>query len=203
VAFICNNHIFRSDISTCKVRPVSFEEDELLLRLIPVDQELYLITSKQVYLFDAYAEAFLPLAEGDKARMLSVSDILIKDKMGGYWMVQYGNEYMSRIIHSKPDSVFEVDQQSIPILQILGEVIDLHMKDNILYLAGMNKFSLFDLAAIDHQDSGNPIDIIEEEVTDGHHSVRFRIRGIEFRATRHPCFGTCCQEYMMVGRTGP
>ncbi len=188
VFFICNNHAYKFSEDLDKVFPVSFQREELLFRLIPMDSELYLITNNQVYHYETGEETFLPLEKDNKARILSVSDIIIPDESEGYWMVRHQGKYMSQVIHTRASSAFESDHRNYPILQNLGEVINLNIRDSVLFLTGMDKISLFDLSVLEIGGAELPARIEPlgdfKKVT----SAGFHIAGLEFQSTPEPLF---------------
>jgi len=188
VFFICNNSAYRLSQDLEHVVPLPFHREELLFRLIPMDRELYLITDHQVYQYDGSEETFLPLARNHKARILSASDIVIPDESEGYWMVHHLGKYRSHVTHTRESEGPEEDGRSFPILQNLGEIIGLNIKDSVLYLTGMDKVSLFDLASLNQGSGGVPVRIEQTDQPGQGTSARFHLAGLEFQSTPEPVF---------------
>ena len=188
VFFICNNDAYRLSADLEMVIPVPFQREELLFRLIPMDRELYLITEEQVYRYEEGEETFLPLEKDNKARILSVSDIIIPDESDGYWMVRHQGKYKSRVMHTNASAAFEEDHRSYPVLQNLGEVIDLNTRDSILFLTGLNKVSLFDLTVL--STGVSPLSTRIEPLGDFRKgtSAGFHFAGLEFQSSPEPVF---------------
>jgi hypothetical protein len=129
-----------------------------LLRLVSLKSELFLITDIQDYRFEQGEETFLPVPGAQNSKILSVSDIIVSDEAGGYWMVRHQGKYESQVIHTSDSSLFKADENSYPVLQSLGEVVDLEVRDSVLYITGMDKVSMFDLTAIHPERPGSTAD---------------------------------------------
>ncbi|MCK4746610.1 MAG: hypothetical protein KAT15_06235, partial [Bacteroidales bacterium] len=188
VFLICNNRAFRLSNDLETVVPIPFHREELLFRLIPIDQELYLITDHQVYQYDENEKTFLPLEKDHQARILSASDIIIRDESEGYWMVNHHGKYRSRVTHTRASAAFEEETRSYPILQTLGEIVGLNIWDSVLYLTGVDKVSLFDLAAMDQDTGVVPVRIESLVQPERGEPARFRVAGLEFQSTPEPEF---------------
>ncbi|MFH0756458.1 MAG: adenylate/guanylate cyclase domain-containing protein [Bacteroidota bacterium] len=188
VFFICNNQAYRLSDDLESVIPLPFHREEMLFRLIPMDRELYLITDNQVYRYETGEETFLPLDKDNKAKILTVSDIIIPDASEGYWMVRHQGKYMSGVRHAKASAAFEEDQRSYPVLQNLGEIINLNIRDSILFLTGPDKVSLFDLSLLDTDDSRLPIRVEPLGNFSKLTSAGFHLAGLEFQSTPEPEF---------------
>jgi len=188
VFFLCDNGIFRLSRDSHEVRELPFYRKELLLRLLPMEDDLYLISDRQVYLYDPGEETFLPLEEDHKARLLSDYDLMIPDGAQGYWMVRHHGKYSSGVSHTKASDGFEEDDTHYPVLQNLGEIVDLNVLDSIIYVTGRDKISLFNLRNIDHSTSLFVPRI--RRITEGTRptDAGFYLAGLEFQSTPDPLF---------------
>jgi adenylate cyclase len=186
--FLCGNHAYRISFEPWNMVLLPFHRDELLLRLLPADNKLYLITDQQVFQYSDEEESFLPLEKDHEARMLTVSDIMIPDGREGYWEVRHHGKYMSRVLHTRSSAADKEEPEVCPVLQNLGEVIDLNLSDSILYLTGNDKITIFDLTIMDRDNPGLRVLV---EVTGGSRKSRsagFHLAGMEFQSNPEPEF---------------
>jgi class 3 adenylate cyclase len=123
--------------------------DELLFRLIPMYGELYLVGINRVYRYVEDESTFLPLTHDLTAEILSGADVIVPDESDGYWIVQHEGKYSSSVIHTGGVDSDEQDIRTFPVLQNLGEIIGLSVKENVLFITGKDKISLFDLSELD------------------------------------------------------
>ncbi|MEN8156399.1 MAG: adenylate/guanylate cyclase domain-containing protein [Bacteroidota bacterium] len=77
---------------------------------------------------------------------------------------------------------------SFPVLQNLGEIIDINIRDSILYLTGMHKVSLFDLSLPDTYGSEIPVRIEHKGAFRKANSAAFHIAGLKFQNNPEPQF---------------
>ncbi|MCK5137183.1 MAG: hypothetical protein KAR19_15470 [Bacteroidales bacterium] len=159
VFFLCGNGVYRLSRDLKDAVSIPFHMDELLFRLLPVDNELYLVGNNLVYLYEEDEETFLPLPWDHKAEVLSGSDIIFPDKTGDYWIVQHNGKYSSRVINAGQLEEISDDRKSFPVLQNLGEIISLTVVDSILFITGKDKVSLFDLRKLNSCNGEVPLRI--------------------------------------------
>jgi len=145
VFFLCGNGIYRFSRNLDRAVSIPFHMDELLFRLILIDRELYLVGINRVYRYVEDNETFLPLPWDHKAEVLSGSDVIYSHNTGDYWIVQHNGKYHSKVINTSTLERFTDETKSFPVLQNLGEIIDLTIMDSILFITGKEKVSLFDL----------------------------------------------------------
>jgi adenylate cyclase len=188
VFFLCKNEAFRLSNDLEKLIQITFHREESLFRLIPMDGELYLMTDVQVYQFEESEETFLPLSNDHKARIMSASDIIIPDETGGYWMVRNQGKYKSQVIQTNENLDPDQDSKTYPILQYLGEIIDLDIRDSVLYLTGMDQVTMFDLKTIEPCGGCVPVRVESVHETDQGRTAGFYLAGLEFQSVPEPVF---------------
>jgi adenylate cyclase len=188
IFFLCQNEAFRVSKDLEDTQPIPFHREELLYRLFPMDGELYLVTESQVYSYEESEETFLPVSGDHKSRILSSADIIIPDSSGGYWMVRHHGKYQSLLTHADRSGAFEENGGPFPVLQDLGEIIDLNIRDSILYLTGISKVSLFDLTALSPGIGEASVRIEPVNAPGQEKSTRFQLAGLEFQSAPEPVF---------------
>jgi len=186
IFFLCRNGVYSLTRKLEDAISIPFHMDELLFRLVPMDQNLYLVGNNQVYLYEKNEETFLPLPLDRKVGIISGSDVILPGKSGKYWIVQHDGKYRSRVIHiTGPDNLSE-DHISYPILQNLGEIINLSIRDSMLFITGKDRLSLFDLRELDNYATKIPLRI--EMITQESSNVELYLTGLEFQSVPEPLF---------------
>ena len=188
IFFICGNSAFTLSDDLTKAVPVPFHRDNQLYSLVSMDGFLYLITDTQVYRYDESEETFLPLEKDNKARMLTDSDIVIPDESEGYWIVRHQGKYRSRIVRVRETFDPAEADDLYPILQHLGEIIDINISDSVLYLTGINKVAMFYLRAIKPLSGSTHLRIEPSRIPDSGSEAEFYLSGLEFQSSPEPEF---------------
>jgi adenylate cyclase len=188
VFFLCNNSVFRISDEMDEAVKLPFHGDELLFALIPMESQLYLISNVQVYQYEKGEQTFLPLEEDHWARMLTLFDLIVPDEAGGFWRVSHNGKYRSRVSHTSGSSGFREDESYYPVLQDLGEIIDMNIRDSVLCLTGWDNISLFDLRMIDHHSGRIHIRIENRTGYSKSPDAKFYLTGLEFQSTPDPMF---------------
>jgi len=188
VFLICNNEVHRLSENLELNITIPFHREDLLYKLVTTDRQLYLITDIQVYRYEENEETFLPLEKDHKARLLSASDIIIPDENSGHWTVHHQGKYKSYVVHQLAGGEAGSESRSYPILQNLGEIIDINIRDSVLFLTGESKVMMFDLHFLNHA-KGNFTPRIEAvSATRRSRSAEFQISGLEFQSIPPPEF---------------
>jgi len=189
IFLLCGNQVHRLSEDLTQMKIIPFHREDLLQRLVRVNGKMYLITNIRVYRYVESEETFLPVERDHKNRMLSSSDIIIPDENEGYWMVHPRGKYKSDVLHQKVGSNKEADGSSYPVLQNLGEIVDMNIRDSMLYLTGMDKIMFFNLALLTRvKDEQLPRLSQIQSSSYKHKSVDFQIYGLEFQSTPEPEF---------------
>jgi len=186
VFFLCRNGVYKTLKNLDKAVPISFHMDELLFRLVPLGRELYLVGNNQVYIYEKGEETFLPLPWDQKARILSGSDVILAGRQGEYWIVQHDGKYRSRVILATDIDEPSEDQLSFPVLQNIGEILNLAVKDSLLLITGRNKISFFDVRELKNYTASVPLHIEKRTLFDN--LVEFYLAGLEFQSVPEPSF---------------
>lgn len=184
--FLCNNAVFRINSRANKINPVSFRSDELLYRLLKVEQNLYLIGSQQVYQYDKNEEIFHPLALNHRAELYLKSDRILSAGKGNFWILQKGDDYPSRVLYINSSEEAVATNTAYPVLQHIGEVLDITYSDSVLFLTGKEKIALFDLRKLKEKPGTVSVRLLGSEQAE---SVSgFHIAGFELQRTPEPLF---------------
>lgn len=186
IFFLSNNEVHR--LSEGKGIRLPFHREDLLQKLVNVDEQLYLITSVQVYRYEENEESFLPVEKDHHARLLSASDIIIPDENGGHWTVRHQGEYNSRVLHQLPWSEAETENLAYPVLQNLGEIVSINIRDSVLFLTGEEKLIMFDLHLLNHATASFAPRIEAVNAPQQNRSIVFHINGLQFQSIPKPEF---------------
>ena len=196
IFFLCRNGIYRLSRNLDRAVSIPFHMDELLFRLIRVDRELYLVGINRVYRYVEDEETFLPLPWDHKAEILSGSDVFFSDNTGDYWIVQYNGKYHSKVINTNTLERFTHETKSFPVLQNLGEIIDLAIMDSVLLITGKDKVSLLNLRNLNSYKGDVPLRIEKMKcsetgemiLTHANNEIEFSLAGLEFQSAPEPLF---------------
>ena len=177
--FLCNNSVFRINSRADRIIPVSFHADELLYKLMQVEEDLLLVSSQQVYRYDRNEETFQPLPANHRSKLFAESDMILPATDGNFWILQNSGDYLSRVLYTddleKPANTFA----TFPVMQNLGEIIDMAFADSVLFLTGKDKISLFDLHHLKSKPAEISVRRLESE--DLEHGERFHFSGLELQ----------------------
>ncbi|MCP4310969.1 MAG: hypothetical protein GY790_06875 [Bacteroidetes bacterium] len=188
VFLICNNSVQRLSDDLSRSITIPLRREDILHKLVTIDRQLYLITDIQVYRYEESEETFLPVEKDHKARILSVSDIIIPDENGGHWMVLHQGKYRSSVLHETAGDETDVESRSYPALQNLGEIIGLNIRDSVLCLTGMDKVVLFNTGVLDRPKVGMLPRIKQVPGSSHNRSHVFQIAGLDFQSIPEPEF---------------
>ncbi len=186
IFLLCNNSVFQSNNRASRINQVPFHSDELLYKLLLVEQDLLLVGSRQVYRYDWNEEVFQILAENYRSRLLSESDLILPDSDGNFWILQNSGDYLSRILYTSKLDEASATISTFPLLQNLGEVIDMAYADSILYLTGKDRISRFDLNYLKDETAHIAVSLHESEAVDDRH--QFHFSGLELQRQPEPLF---------------
>ena len=186
IFFLCNNNVFHANDRGERIRQISFQSDELLYRLLEVEQDLLLVSSEQVYRYERHEEIFQPLATNNRSELLRESDMILAASDGKYWILQNSGDYLSRLLYMDSLDESAGTGTAIPVLQNLGEVIDMAYADSVLYLFGKDKTSLFDLRRLQSEAKHISVFLQEPEAVDDLPS--FHISGLDLQRQPEPLF---------------
>ena len=184
--FLCRNGVYRLTPNMKGAESISFHMDELLFKLVPLDRELYLVGNNHVYIYDKNEETFLSLPPDRKAERLSGSDVILPGKSGEYWIVQHDGKYSSQVIYTKNLDELSEDHISFPVLQNLGEIINLAFRDSKLFITGKDKIALFDVPELHSSTATVPLRI-EKTGQDGS-DIELYLAGLDFQSMPEPLF---------------
>ncbi|MEN8229241.1 MAG: adenylate/guanylate cyclase domain-containing protein [Bacteroidota bacterium] len=184
--FLCGNGIYRLSPNLKGTESISFHMDELLFKLVPLDRELYLVGNNQVYIYEKNEDTFLRLPSDRKAKILSGSEVILSGKSGECWIVQHDGKYSSRVQHTTDLDDLSEDHISFPVLQNLGEIINLAVRDSMLIITGKDKISLFDVPDLNDFTIKIPLRI--EKTTQETSDVELYLAGLDFQSTPEPLF---------------
>lgn len=186
IFLLCNNSVFYSNDRARRINQVPFHSNDLLYKLIVVEEDLLLVGSRQVYRYDREEEIFQPLAANHKSRLISESDLILPASDGKFWILQNSGDYLSRVLYTANLDEASATISAFPVLQNLGEVIDMAYTDSILYLTGKDKISRFDLNCLMDEAADISISLHESEVVDDRH--QFHFSGLELQRQPEPLF---------------
>jgi hypothetical protein len=144
VYFLNANGIYRLTRDYREAVPLVFTSGELLSRFIKVDGELCLLGTTRVFRFDRQEETFLPVPQGALTEILIRSDDLLEEN-GRYWIKQAEGKYRSSVFSTTSLESRPSEYEIYPVLGQLGEILDLHIRDSVLYLTGKDRLSVYDL----------------------------------------------------------
>ena len=184
--FICDNGVYRLSPDQYEIAPTSFHSEELLFRLVELRDQLYLISRDKVYFFDSEENTFLPLSEGIKSQMISSSDLLVPEPSGSTWSVQHQGKYRSIVTQISGLEINPEEHLTYPILQTLGEIVNLQFQDSILYITGRDKVSFLNLGIVQQTHADNLLHLEKVSQKDG--NIEFYLAGLEFQSTPEPLF---------------
>ncbi len=186
IFFLCRNGVYRFGPGTMDVEPIPFHRDELLQRLDALDGELYLVGDTHVYVYEKGEDAFLPMPWDKKAEILSGSEMILPGNEGDYWILKNNGKYSSRIIQTRKLDELEEDYSTFPVLQNLGEIINLSARDSLLFITGKDKICLFDLRELKSYAASISLHIEKLESVD--RDAEFYLSGLEFQSMPDPLF---------------
>ena len=183
---LCTEGVFRINKRANRITSVPFHSDEMLYKLLKVEQDLLLVGSQQVYRYDKNEEIFQPLPEGHRSELLSNSDMILPANMGNFWILQNNSDYLSRLLYSSNLDEPAATYAAFPVLPYLGEVVDMAFEDSVLFITGKDKISLFDL----HHLKGEPdkISINLVDIETDNKGKGFHISGLELQRQPVPLF---------------
>ena len=184
--FLCNNRVFRINQRADNIKPVPFHSDELLYKLLLIDKQLLLFSSQQVYRYEENEETFQALPINQRTNLLSGSDIILPLSDGSFWILQNNGDFLSRVLHTSDLNESTTTYFGIPVLQNLGEVIDMAFADSVLYLTGKDKIALFDLRYLKEAPEETPIRIMHAGSSD--EVFHFHFSGLELQRMPAPLF---------------
>ena len=186
IFFLCNNRVFRTNSKAERISAIPFHSDELLYKLIQVEQDLILLSNQQVYRFETNEEIFQPLPANHRSRLLLESDMILPANGGKYWILQNSDNYLSRVLYTNTLDEPAATFTAFPVLPYLDKVIDMAFADSVLFLTGKDKISLFDLGSL----KAEPVQIsikLSEYLPEGDEH-QFHIAGLELQQIPKPLF---------------
>ncbi|MDX2432193.1 MAG: adenylate/guanylate cyclase domain-containing protein [Bacteroides sp.] len=190
IFLICKNGVYRLTENLGESKSIPFHREELLQKLVALEDQLYLVTDSRVYRYIKSEETFLPAEKDSQSRILSASDIIIPDHTRGYWTVQHQGKYTSRVIHQLASGTSNVESRLFPVLQSMGRIIDLKLMDSVLYLTGTDKILIFNLSLLGPNKNGPTpkIEALNGTAENRHEasSAIFQISALEFQSTPFP-----------------
>jgi len=194
--FLCNNRVFEINNKGEKITPLSFHADELLYKLLQVENDLLLVSSKRVYRYDTSEETFQPLPANHRSKLLTESDLILPATGGNFWILQNNGNYFSRVLYTGELNEPAVNFATFPVLQSLGEIIDMAFVDSVLYLTGKDKISLFDLHLLNRKSA--EISVSQQETERPENGQQFHISGLELQRLPEALF----RYRVLPGNTG-
>jgi class 3 adenylate cyclase len=96
-----------------------------------------------------------------------------------YWILQNGNNYLSRVLYANNLDEPASTSTAFPVLQNLGEVIDMAFADSVLYLTGKDQISMFDLHCMKSEADHISVNLLESDPVDDR--PRFHFSGLELQ----------------------
>ncbi len=190
VFLLSKNEVNRLSKNLEVSQTLPFHREGLLLKLFTLDNQLYLISDIRAYRYEHSEETFLPVENDQQAKILRTSSLIIPDNNRGYWRME--NKYKTRVIHQEAEGRGEAESLSYPVLQNLGEIIDLNIRDSVLFLTGLDKVLLFKLRLLNHTGAVEPPFISPDPNNlDGSSAVSsavFQISGMELQSNPDPEF---------------
>jgi len=183
--FLCENEVYRLDKGSWNVEQLSVRTGEMVLRLVPIEDELYLVGRNQVYLFDRTDDTFLPAERVDKAGYVARSQDLAKGEDGSVWLVENHGKTRSRVTSFRDWKDEMMERVQYPVLGNLGEIVRIFYHDSILYLTGKDRISFLDLSRLQPAGQFNHLQIIPRSAEG---VASFYFEGMEFQSTPEPLF---------------
>jgi len=150
IFFLCAEKVYMLSDDPGSIVSVPVQPEEMPFRLIALEGKLYLQGSSRVYAYDGERRVFKPAPEDPAAGILSAADMLFPIGPCQYWVVKNESRYRSRVLNLSNIRESSEMEMIFPILQQLGEIVGLHMKDSVVYLTGRDRITLFDLREIGH-----------------------------------------------------
>jgi class 3 adenylate cyclase len=184
--FLCNKGVFRINNRADKINSIPLHSDELLYKLLKVEQDLLLIGSQQIYRYDRNEEIFHPLPEDHRSELLSNSDMILPASNGNFWILQNSGDFLSRVLYTSNLDEPTATYAAFPVLPYLGEVVDMAFADSVLFLTGKDKISLFDLHSLKGVTDLISIKRLESEAADD--MLSFQISGLYLQRLPEPLF---------------
>jgi len=184
--FLCNDGVFSINKRADRIKSVPFHSDELLYKLLKVEQDLLLLSSQRVYRYDKNEEIFQPLTEGHRSKLLSKSDMILPATKGNFWILQNSGDYLSRVLYTSNLDEPAATYAAFPVLPYLGEVVDMAFADSVLYLTGKDKIALFDLHLLKGGPEKASISLLNSKSADN--GLEFHFSGLEFQRLPEPLF---------------
>ena len=188
VFLICKNKVKRLSTKRDACKSLSFQREEVLLKLLVIDGQMYLLTDQRAYRYEKSEETFLPVEEDHKAKILTESDLIISDKNGGLWVVSQKGKHKAEVIHQGRFGTKEAVSQSYPVLQNIGEIIDLNIRDSVLCLTGVDKIILLKLGSLKPSKPLPGPGILPGPLPQSSSSAAFQISGLKYQSTPEPEF---------------
>lgn len=182
--FLCDNVIFRINSRGNRIDPVLFHSEDLYYKLLQVEKDLLLVSNQRVFRFDENEETFQPLPSNLRSKLLSESDMILPGSENSFWILQNRGDYLSRVLYTSTLEEPTEAHAAFPVLQNLGEVIDLAFVDSVLFLTGKDKISLFDMRHLRSEFYEVSIQLLET-VDD---KQRFHFSGLELQRFPEPLF---------------
>ncbi len=105
---------------------------------------------------------------------------------GNFWILQNSGDFLSRVLDTKNLNEESATNTTYPVLQNLGEVIDMAYADSVLYLTGKDKISLFDLHFLEDEAAHIAVNLLESESLENRH--QFHFSGLELQRQPAPLF---------------
>ena len=184
--FLCNNGVYILNSRADRITPVSFYSENLLYRLLRMDQDLLLVSSGKVYRYSRNEDTFQPLPVTHRTELLAQSDRIVPGSNGYFWILQNGGNYQSRVLYTNNLDEPTATYAPFPVLQELGEIIDMSFTDSILFLAGKDKISLFDLRSLGSEP--DEVSIIRQNAASDSERLQVHLSGLELQFTPEPLF---------------
>ncbi len=184
--FLCDEGVFSINKRADKITSVPFHSDELLYKLLKVEQDLLLVGSQQVYRYDKNEEIFQPLPEDHRSKLLSKSDMILPAGRDHFWILQNSGDHLSRILYTSKLDEAASSYAAFPVLPYLGEVVDMAFVDSVLFVTGKDKISLFDLHRLKEAADKVSISRMDTEATDK--GLKFHVSGLELQRLPEPLF---------------
>jgi len=150
IFFLCAEKVYMLSDDPESTISLPVQPEEMPYRLIALEGKLYLQGNSRLYAYDGESRVFKPAPEDPAAGILSTADILFPIGPGQYLVVQNESRYRSRILNIRNIRESSEMEMVFPVLQQLGEIVGLHMKDSVVYLTGKDRIALFDLREIGH-----------------------------------------------------
>jgi adenylate cyclase len=186
VFFLCKNGVFRINRRAARAQPIQFQSGEVLFRMVMLERELLLVGSQQVYRYDEAEEIFHPLPASQKTKFLSESGLIIPVSQDDYWILKDQGSDRSKVVHTTSLDEPDAEHASLPVLQILGDIVTLSYHDSILYFTGRDKISLFNLRSLRNTRLMDRIQINQAQVT--RDAIGFRFTSLELQNNPEPLF---------------